>query len=167
MLARPQKSTNTSPFHFKGLETQKTDQQSACLAETNRERTFRRASNACEIAAGTCLNSSVIFTFHLLQVHPVGLFLAVGVSHFYFTATAVGERKFSPIMTGASGSLALLCSLSEAMGEWQEASSSKSSAQAEIREMYSAPDIDYPVWVNGVAVTLIFCGIRLVIFRKK
>jgi hypothetical protein len=132
MLARkePEIPTNTSPrVQYTGLvqqqeKSQQPNTQQKPLPENNRERTFRRAGNCCEIVAGASLNSAVIFTFHLLQVHPVGLFLALGVAHLYFTATAVGEkeRQVTNIMTGASASLALLCSLSEPVSEWWEAS---------------------------------------------
>lgn len=148
MLARkePEASTNASPFQYTGLvqqqeKSQQPNTEPPPLPENNRERTFRRAGNLCEIVAGASLNSAVIFTFHLLQVHPVGMFLALGVAHLYFTATAVGEkeRQVTNIMTGASASLALLCSLSEPVGEWWEASTSKTVAQNEIREMYAPP----------------------------
>lgn len=149
MLARkePEASTNASPFQHTGLvqtqqqKSQQPNTEPPPLPENNRERAFRRAGNLCEIVAGASLNSAVIFTFHLLQVHPVGMFLALGVAHLYFTATAVGEkeRQVTNIMTGASASLALLCSLSEPVGEWWEASTSKTVAQNEIREMYAPP----------------------------
>jgi hypothetical protein len=139
MLARkePETSRSNSPFQHTGLvqtqqhKSQQPNTEQKPLPENNRERTFRRAGNCCEIVAGASLNSAVIFTFHLLQVHPVGMFLALGVAHLYFTATAAGEkeRQVTNIMTGASASLALLCSLSEPVGEWLEASTSKTVAQ--------------------------------------
>ncbi|MHC5917866.1 MAG: hypothetical protein ACYTXE_44420, partial [Nostoc sp.] len=106
---------SVSPFSFEGLaqtpqqQKQERPSQPQPLPENNRGRTFRRAGNACEIVAGSCLNSAVIFTFHLLQVHPVGMFLAVGTAHLYFTATATGEGFNSfvtNLMTGCSASLA-------------------------------------------------------------
>lgn len=164
MLARkePETSRSPSPFQYTGLvqqqeKSQQPNTQQKPLPENNRERTFRRAGNLCEIVAGASLNSAVIFTFHLLQVHPVGLFLALGVAHLYFTATAVGEKgkQVTNIMTGASASVALLCSLSEPVGEWLEASTSKTVAQNEIREMYVTTN-NKPNWMPllGIAVVI-------------
>jgi hypothetical protein len=84
------------------------------------------------------------------------MFLALGVAHLYFTATAAGEKGklLTNIMTGASASLALLCSLSEPVGEWLEASTSKTVAQSEIREMY-APPTSSPNWVNGLGIAVV------------
>ena len=163
MLARKpeDKPTNTSPFQYTGLvqqqeKSQQPNTQQKPLPENNRERTFRRAGNLCEIVAGASLNSAVIFTFHLLQVHPVGLFLALGVAHLYFTATAAGEKGklLTNIMTGASASLALLCSLSEPVSEWWEASTSKTVAQNEIQQMY-APPTSGNNWMPLLGIALI------------
>ncbi|PHJ58467.1 hypothetical protein VF14_18720 [Nostoc linckia z18] len=162
MLARkePETSTNASPFQFKGLaqpqQVKSQQPNTQPVPENNRERTFRRAGNLCEIVAGASLNSAVIFTFHLLQVHPVGLLLALGVAHLYFTATAAGEkgRQLTNVMTGCSASLALLCSLSEPVGEWLEASTSKSVAQREIQQMY-APPTNKSNWTTGVGIAVV------------
>lgn len=165
MLARDSNSTNTSPFHFKGLsENKQKSLPQESIRENNRERTFRRAGNACEIAAGTALNSTIIFTFHLLQVHPMGLLLAVGTCHFYFTATAVGEKSFSVAMIGCAGSLSCLCALSEPIGEWWEARVSTQSASEEIQRIYQ-PQKEMPDWVGGIAIALILFGAR-VAFNK-
>ncbi|MHC0068256.1 hypothetical protein ACWATR_36225, partial [Nostoc sp. UIC 10890] len=140
MLARKryEDSHSVSPFSFEGLaqtpQQQKQEQpsQPQPLPENNRGITFRRAGNACEIIAGSCLNSAVIFTFHLLQVHPVGMFLAVGTAHLYFTATATGEgfnNFVTNLMTGCSVSLALLCALSEPISEWNESRISTSTVK--------------------------------------
>ena len=165
MLVRkePETPTNTSPFQHTGLvqtqqhKSQQPNTEQKPLPENNRERTFRRAGNCCEIVAGTSLNSAVIFMFHLLQVHPVGLFLALGVAHLYFTATACGEgqnKAIANIMTGASASVALLCSLCEPVSEWWEASTSKTVAQNEIREMY-APPTQGNNWMPLLGIALI------------
>ncbi len=168
MLARRSTPTNISPFHHKGLEEQQNHPQERS-PETNKGRTFRRAGNACEIVAGACLNSAVVFTFHLLQVHPAGMVLAVGTAHFYFTATAAGERDVSNLMTGFSASLALLCALSEPMGEWWEASASKATAQAELQQMYipPKPEIHYPSWLSGVVIAVFFFGLRLALTPRS
>ncbi len=110
--------------------------------ERNRGRGFRRAGNACEIAAGAALNSAIVFLFHLLQVHPVGFLVALGVSHFYFTATALGEgndRFVGNVMTGCSAGLAAVCSFAEPIGEWWEARDSKTTAIADLQALYAAP----------------------------
>lgn len=172
MLTRnDDKPRSRSPFQFTGLgnatqqqKSQQPNTQPPPVPENNRERTFRRAGNLCEIVAGASLNSAVIFTFHLLQVHPVGMLLALGVAHLYFTATAVGEkvRLLTNIMTGASASVALICSLNESVGEWWEASTSKTVAQSEIREMYAPPSSSrsWGTWV-GIAVVIAVLGIYL------
>lgn len=136
--------SSISPFTTKVQlpSTDKSPQQELSPAppENNRLRTFRRAGNVCEIIAGSCLNSAVIFTFHLLQIHPIGFVLALGVAHLYFTATAVGEsgRRVANVMTGASASISLLCACSEPLSEYWEAWQSKNSAQLEIQQMYQS-----------------------------
>ncbi|NET03077.1 MAG: hypothetical protein F6K61_21530 [Sphaerospermopsis sp. SIO1G1] len=156
MLARGSNSTNASPFHFKkDCVESASDQVENLPVENNRERTFRRAANACEVASGVCLNSTIIFTFHLLQVHPVGIFLAVGTCHFYFTATAVGEKSLPVAIVGGACSLSVLCSTSEPLGEWWEARQSVQMAAQEIDKLYPQKhDFDFPI--SGVLVTFIF-----------
>lgn len=165
--------TNASPFHIKGLTKKEKEQNPPegfyRIQENNRERTFRRAANACELAGGVCLNSTVVFTFHLLQINPLGMFLAVGVSHFYFTATAVGEKSFSVAMVGGAASLSCLCALSEPISEWWEARVSVSSATDELNSIYQKPS-NSPDWVSGVAIALFVAGLRLAVcqlFTKK
>jgi len=157
--------TNSSPFYFKGSENKNSIPVTPKRQENNRERGFRRAGNACEIAAGACLNSAVIFTFHLLQVHPLGLVLAVGVSHFYFTAAAVGEKSFPVLMVGCAGSLSCLCAISEPLGEWWEAKISISSANEEIAQIYQPAKNILPGWFSVIAITVLLFGIHLVIAK--
>ncbi len=179
MLVRKQKddSNSVSPFLYEGLaqksqqeHQQKQPEQLPPLPENNRGRTFRRAGNACEIVAGSCLNSAVIFTFHLLQVHPVGMFLAVGTAHLYFSATATGEGfdKFvTNLMTGCSASLALLCALNEPIGEWNEARTSTDTATTSISQMYQPKTADYSTWVNGVGVAIVVAVLMIFLFGGK
>ncbi|MBD2681562.1 MULTISPECIES: hypothetical protein [Nostoc] len=165
---------SVSPFLYEGLaqklqqqHQQKQPEQLPPLPENNRGRTFRRAGNACEIVAGSCLNSAVIFTFHLLQIHPVGMFLAVGTAHLYFTATATGEgfnNFVTNLMTGCSASLALLCALSEPISEWNEARSSKESANTSIQEMYQPKTADYSSWVSGAGVAIVIAILMIFLF---
>lgn len=154
------KQTNASPFYFKGLERTKSKDDVVVKQhqENNRERTFRRAGNACEISAGACLNSAVIFTFHLLQVHPIGLVLAIGVSHFYFTATALGEKSSVVVMVGCAGSLSTLCALSEPVGEWWEAKVSISSANEEIEHLTHPGTEILPSWYSPLVIFLLLIG---------
>jgi hypothetical protein len=164
---------SVSPFSFEGLaqtpQQHKIEQpsQPEPLPENNRGRTFRRAGNACEIVAGSCLNSAVIFTFHLLQVHPVGMFLAVGTAHLYFTATATGEgfnNFVTNLMTGCSASLALLCALNEPISEWNEARTSTSTANTSIEKMYQPKTADYSSWVNGAGVAIFVALLMIFLF---
>ncbi|MBD6619736.1 hypothetical protein FNW02_28955 [Komarekiella sp. 'clone 1'] len=174
LVRKADSSTNVSPFSFKGLaqtpQQQQQPEQPPPLPENNRGRTFRRAGNACEIVAGSCLNSAVIFTFHLLQVHPVGMFLAVGTAHLYFTATATGEgfNKFvTNLMTGCSASLALLCALSEPLGEWLESSTSAQTANTEIEQMYSPKIADYSSWMSGAGVAIVVAVLMIFLFGGR
>ncbi|WP_341532372.1 hypothetical protein WKK05_41765 (plasmid) [Nostoc sp. UHCC 0302] len=175
MLVRKQyeDSHSVSPFLHEGLaQTPQQQQQSPQpeLPENNRGRTFRRAGNACEIVAGSCLNSAVIFTFHLLQVHPVGMFLAVGTAHLYFTATATGEgfNKFvTNLMTGCSASLALLCALSDPIGEWNESRTSTQTANTEIQQMYQPKTADYSSWVSGAGVAIVVAVLMIFLFGGR
>ncbi|MBD2683503.1 MULTISPECIES: hypothetical protein [Nostoc] len=168
---------SVSPFSFEGL-AQKSQQQQQHqqpeqlppLPENNRGRTFRRAGNACEIVAGSCLNSAVIFTFHLLQVHPVGMFLAVGTAHLYFTATATGEgfnNFVTNLMTGCSASLALLCALSEPISEWNEARTSTDTANNSIQSMYQPKTADYLSWMDGAGVGIFLAILMIFLFAGK
>ncbi|MBG1262239.1 hypothetical protein [Nostoc commune] len=165
---------SVSPFLHEGLAQtpQSTKQhqqpeQLPPLPENNRGRTFRRAGNACEIVAGNCLNSAVIFTFHLLQVHPVGMFLAVGTAHLYFTATATGEgfnNFVTNLMTGCSASLALLCALSEPISEWNEARTSTDTANNSIQSMYQPKTADYSSWGSGAGVAIFVALLMIFLF---
>ena len=133
-------------------------------------RTFRRAGNACEIVAGSCLNSAVIFTFHLLQVHPVGMFLAVGTAHLYFTATATGEgfnNFVTNLMTGCSASCALLCALSDPIGEWNEARTSTQTANHEIEQMYLPKTADYSNWGSGATIAIVIAILMIFLFGGR
>jgi hypothetical protein len=163
---------SVSPFLHEGLaqtpqQQQKQPEHLPPLPENNRGRTFRRAGNACEIVAGSCLNSTVIFTFHLLQVHPVGMFLAVGTAHLYFTATATGEgnnRFVTNLMTGCSASLALLCALSDPISEWNEARTSTSTANTSIQTMYQPKTADYSSWGSGAGVAIVIAILMIFLF---
>lgn len=168
MLVRRQpEQTNVSPFSFEGLtqtpQQQQQVQQPQQLAppsENNKGRGLRRAGNACEIIAGSCLNSGVIFTFHLMGVHPVGFVLALGVSHFYLSATASGEGKdrfATNVMTGASASLSLLCALSEPIAEWYEAQVSNTIAADVRRELYEPKQANDSglMTIGAIAVCLV------------
>lgn len=137
--------------------------------ENNRLRTFRRAGNVCEIIAGSCLNSAVIFTFHLLQIHPIGFVLALGVAHLYFTATAVGEsgRRVVNVMTGASASISLLCACSEPLSEYWEAFVSTKSVQVEIQQMYPKKTSDEHNWFSWGGIGFLAVILILLIFRGR
>ncbi|HEY9625796.1 MAG TPA: hypothetical protein V6C84_00705 [Coleofasciculaceae cyanobacterium] len=123
--------------------------------ERNRGRGFRRAGNACEVAAGASLNSAIIFLFHLLQVHPLGFVVALAGSHFYFIATAFGEgrnKAIGNLMTGASAGIAGLCALSEPISEAWEAQEAKETTTALVQSLY-APQSTPPIG-NGWIVLL-------------
>jgi hypothetical protein len=168
---------SVSPFLHEGLaqtpqqyQQQKQPEQLAPLPENNRGRTFRRAGNACEIVAGSCLNSAVIFTFHLLQVHPVGMFLAVGTAHLYFTATATGEgnnRFVTNLMTGCSASCALLCALSEPIGEWNEARTSTQTANTSIESVYKPKTAESSSWMDGAGVGIFLAILMIFLFGGR
>lgn len=167
---------SVSPFSFEGLtqtpQQQKIEQpsQPQQLPENNRGRTFRRAGNACEIVAGSCLNSAVIFTFHLLQVHPVGMFLAVGTAHLYFTATATGEgfnNFVTNLMTGCSASLALLCALNEPISEWNEARTSTQTANTSIESVYKPKTAESSSWMDGAGVAIFLAMLMIFLFGGR
>ncbi|MBD2682274.1 MULTISPECIES: hypothetical protein [Nostoc] len=161
---------SVSPFLHEGLaqkSQQQQPEQPQPLPENNRARTFRRAGNACEIVAGSCLNSAVIFTFHLLQVHPVGMFLAVGTAHLYFTATATGEgfNKFvTNLMTGCSASLALLCALYEPISEWNESRTSTSTVKTSIESVYKPKTAESSSWIDGAGVAIFLVILMFFLF---
>jgi hypothetical protein len=168
---------SVSPFLHEGLAQtpQSTKQhqqpeQLPPLPENNRGRTFRRAGNACEIVAGSCLNSAVIFTFHLLQVHPVGMFLAVGTAHLYFTATATGEgfnNFVTNLMTGCSASLALLCALSDPISEWNEARTSTSTVKTSIESVYKPKTAESSSWMDGAGVGIFLAILMIFLFGGR
>ncbi|AUB35295.1 hypothetical protein COO91_01171 [Nostoc flagelliforme CCNUN1] len=168
---------SVSPFLHEGLAQtpQSTKQhqqpeQLPPLPENNRGRTFRRAGNACEIVAGSSLNSAVIFTFHLLQVHPVGMFLAVGTAHLYFTATATGEgfnNFVTNLMTGCSASLALLCALNEPISEWNEARTSTQTAKTSIESVYKPKAAESSSWMDGASEGIFLAILMIFLFGGR
>ncbi|MCC5653774.1 hypothetical protein LC609_29145 [Nostoc sp. XA013] len=167
---------SVSPFSMEGLahksqqHQHQQPEQLPPLPENNRGRTFRRTGNACEIVAGSCLNSAVIFTFHLLQVHPVGMFLAVGTAHLYFTATATGEgfnNFVTNLMTGCSASLALLCALCEPISEWNEARTSTSTANTSIESIYKPKTAESSSWMDGAGVGIFLAILMFFLFGGK
>ena len=144
MLSREIQPQSSTPFTVEGLEQFNRPQSSPpappAPQERNRGRGFRRAGNACEIAAGASLNSAIIFLFHLLQVHPLAFLVALGCSHFYFIATAFGEggdRLVANAMTGVSAGVAGISALSEPIGEWLEAQQSRDAAVAKLQDLYA------------------------------
>jgi hypothetical protein len=172
----PETPRSPSPFSFGGLVQPQQQQQHSNeptpqeVPENNRERTFRRAGNICEIVGGASLNSAVIFTFHLLQVHPIGMFLALGVAHLYFTATAAGEpsdKRVTNIMTGASASLALLCSLSEPLGEAWETHTTQGTFHTTLDEFYTPPKQDSTGGIIAVIAALVLIFARQFLQRGK
>ncbi|QLE52995.1 hypothetical protein FD724_34135 (plasmid) [Nostoc sp. C057] len=168
---------SVSPFLHEGLAQTPQQQhqhqqpeQPQPLPENNRGRTFRRAGNACEIVAGSCLNSAVIFTFHLLQVHPVGMFLAVGTAHLYFTATATGEgfnNFVTNLMTGCSASLALLCALNEPISEWNESRTSTITANTSIESVYKPKTAESSSWMDGAGVGIFLAILMFFLFGGR
>ncbi|MDZ8242187.1 MAG: hypothetical protein RMZ69_34480 [Nostoc sp. ChiQUE01a] len=171
LVRKSDSSTNVSPFLYEGLaqkpQQSKQPEQPQPLPENNRGRTFRRAGNACEIVAGSCLNSAVIFTFHLLQVHPVGMFLAVGTAHLYFTATATGEgfnNFVTNLMTGCSASLALLCALNEPISEWNESRTSTSTVKTSIESVYKPKTAESSSWIDGAGVVIFLVILMFFLF---
>ncbi len=134
-------STNTSPFVCTRLPAKTESSPQISLPENNRQRVLRRAGNLSEIAAGASLNSAVVFTFHLLQVHPIGMFLGLGVAHLYFTATTAGEkeRRVTNAITGISCSLALVSSGSETVLEAWESRTTQEEFQTTWNEIYQPP----------------------------
>ncbi|MBD2437327.1 hypothetical protein [Nostoc sp. FACHB-110] len=171
MLARnEQNPTNTNPFGLVQQQQEPQELEQKDPPENNKTCSFRRAGNVCEIAAGACLNSAVVFTFHLMQVHPPGIILALGVAHLYLSATAAGESRdklVTNFMTGASASLALVCAVSEPIGEWWEASQSKNNAIAETTQMYEPVKKESSVWVNPVVIAVVLGLVAIWITSAK
>ncbi|HEY9631724.1 MAG TPA: hypothetical protein V6C84_30905 [Coleofasciculaceae cyanobacterium] len=169
MLSRDNQQQTPSPFSMEGLGQpirQQHQQQPvpAAIPERNKGRGFRRSGNACEVAAGASLNSAIIFLFHLLQVHPLGLVVALGVSHFYFLGTAFGEgrdRLLANCMTGASAGVASISALNEPIGEWIEARQSESAAEEQLQAWYSPQS---SLIIGGHSALILFgvAGIALV-----
>ncbi|MGB6231653.1 MAG: hypothetical protein WBF53_16170 [Litorimonas sp.] len=109
------------------------------VPERNRGRGLRRAGNACEMCAGAAINSSIVFLFHWMQVHPVGLVLALATSHLYMTATTLGEgreRFIVNFMSGASAGSAALLGLAEPVSEWHEARGDRTAAYTAYQDAY-------------------------------
>ncbi|MBD3886544.1 hypothetical protein IFO70_33260 [Phormidium tenue FACHB-886] len=150
-----------SPFTLEGLATldrQQPQQQQPQqpIPERNRGRGLRRAGNASEIAAGTALNSAIVFFFHLMQVHPIFLVVSLSTSYFYFLASAFGEGKdkfVANMMTGASAGIAAGAALSEPVSEWWEAKQSQDAATQQLDRWY-APQQPNALASNGFLILL-------------
>lgn len=171
MLANPQHiKASRNPFSYRQEQEQEPKRLEAPLIETHKLRNLRHAGNVCDVVSGTALNSSIVFTFHLMQVHPVGLLLAVGVSHFYFTATAVGEgtdHRVTNVMIGASSSLAILCAAHEPLMEWIEAQQSREAAIAHINSMYpKTPQFEINYGLLSLVV-LVFISVGILWQKKR
>ena len=112
------------------------------IDEGNRERSLRRAANACEVAAGASGSTAVIFVFTALNVPPVGIMLTLGVTHLYLTATVAGEgreRWVVNLITATSTGSAAIAATAEPIGEWLEASQTRSSALRVHKQTYNPP----------------------------
>ena len=155
----------SSPFLLEGLGTPTSQpQQQGATIERNKARTYRRSGNACEVAAGASLNSAIVFLFHLLQVHPLGLVVALGVSWFYFAATAAGEgrdRFVGNVMLGCSAGIAGGFALSEPIGEWLQAKQSRAEATEILNRWYApqSPQIDAG---TSIALILLLAGVTAI-----
>ncbi len=65
-------------------------------------------------------------------------------------------------MTGASASLAILCSLHEPMGEWLQAQRSRTTALSQIDQLYnSQPEIELP-WIEITGIVALITIILLI-----
>ncbi|EKE96780.1 MULTISPECIES: hypothetical protein [unclassified Tolypothrix] len=159
MLAKPDKPVNISPFLYRGDGYGPQQQPQPEVTENNKERSFRHWANLCELVGGASLNSAVIFTFRAMGVHPLGFVLAIGVSHFYFTATAASEssKRFTHIMTGASASLAGFTALSEPIGNYIGGHTSQQRFYSELEKLHpTQSENNLPVWGLPVLIVAFF-----------
>ena len=156
----------SSPFLMEGLgaSNNQPHQPTATPIERSKGRQYRRSGNACEVAAGASLNSAIVFLFHLLQVHPLGLVVALGVSWFYFAATAAGEgrdRFVSNAMLGCSAAIAGGFALSEPIGEWQQAKQSKAEATEILSRWYPSQGLQIDAGTS-IALILLVAGVTAI-----
>lgn len=138
LIQQQSRSLNALSKRTELREKQKKPKPNQVLSKQEK-RWLYHAGNACEIAAGACLNSAIVFSFHLLQIHPLGMILALGVSHFYLSAIATSKSRDKVVtnfMAGTSAMLGLLCAVSEPIGEWWEANQSKNQIISQNIQMY-------------------------------
>lgn len=101
------------------------------VEESHRERRLRKLGNVCELAAGAAGGSSVVFFFAALNIPPLGIMLALGITHLYLTATIAGEgkdRAIVNVMSATGTGASALTAASEPLADAWQARGSQAAA---------------------------------------
>ncbi len=130
--------------------------------ESNRHRHFRHYANCCEMLSGASLNSAVIFTFQLLQVPVIGYVVALGITHFYFTATTFTEkgRRIVNFASGSVTGLSMFAATSEPLGKHYQSVATSMSINREIAKFNKGNDSPLNVWLVVVLAIAALAFVR-------
>lgn len=168
----------SSPLSFVGGGIQQHQQQQQYQAttapeidpqpkETNAERQYRDAANLCGVVAPTAIGSAVVFAFHTMQVAGGSVF-AIGIYQIYLLAKITGQSKhrLATAIVGGGVTIGMLASLTEPVGESQQASDAKARLATGIKEIQvvKKPTPNNFDYLPSIALAVIvFC----LIFKAK
>jgi hypothetical protein len=165
MLTRNSKpDINLSPFsvaHLRGEGIKSEQHTQAEQPENNRHRHFREYANCCELVSGAAINATISFFFRAAGVDAAGWFVALVVTHCYFTATAASDqrRRINHIMTGVSSGASAIATFWEPVSDWVEMQSGLREYHNELDRLQPKPDADYSGWGIGILILILAIGL--------
>lgn len=117
--------------------------------ESNRHLHFRHYANACEMLSGASLNSAIVYSFQLLQVPVVGYVVALGVTHFYFTATVFTEkgRRIVNFSNASAVGISMISATTEPLGKHYQSVVTESSINSELTKLNNPNGTPFNPWV--------------------
>ena len=130
--------------------------------EINAERIYRDAANFCEVAAPVALGSAVVFAFHSMQVAGGAVF-AIGLYQIYLAAKITGQsgNRWASAIVGVGVTGGMIASFAEPITESRQASTTKYSIAAGIKEVRAAGKPSQNIYLNylpPIALSIIvFC----------
>jgi hypothetical protein len=157
LAAQPQQYQQSQPARQMSIQEQSQPD------ETNAERTYRDAANFCEVVAPAALGSAVVFAFHSMQVAGGSVF-AIGLYQVYLAAKISGQssRRLTTAIVGLGVTASMIACLAEPIGEWQQASTTKSRVTTEVKEIRTVGKVRPNLHLNylpPIALAIIVFGL--------
>jgi hypothetical protein len=161
-----QTTSNITPFTAKGdffiqQETEQPEPIGQEPEENNRKRHFRAIANYCELASGSVINTTICFTFRAIGVSTPGYFVALVITHCYFTATAASDQRrvINHIMTGIASSAGTLATLAEPISNAIESSSAQTEFYSDLKSLQpKQTDSSTWIWIAIAALAALCFG---------